>query len=42
MLVFLLYFVSGSEDGRIPTFWLLLYKGVLVPLKGFEVPFGLI
>ena len=32
MVVFLLSFVLGSEDGHIPTFWLLLYSLVLLSL----------
>ena len=29
MLVFLLSFILGSEEGHIPTFWLPLYYGLV-------------
>ena len=33
MLVVLLCFVAGSEDGRSPTFWLLLYTPTWTPKR---------
>ena len=33
MLVFVLSLVSGSKDGHIPTFWLLLYSIIILPRK---------
>ena len=38
MLVFLLAFVSGSEDGHIPTFWLLLQAQGVEPFSRPALP----